>query len=145
MKTVIGQYEEDPYLLVIGDFHITDSEQKRLVGNLTRDIYTKGLFVDDLPAAVKYFSDTSFSRSVIRHAQLQSNYTDMYFYQFSYHGEMGGNGVFLEGADRVTHAEDNSYLWCKSNQSDLLTYYPQSDVTTLERFVKLFTNFAKYL
>lgn len=86
-------------MLVINDFHINDSDTKHLVGLLTRQIYTNGLLEDDLPAAVRYFSDVPYSRSVIRHAQLQSNFTDVFFYQFSYHGPMGGNNVYLEGAD----------------------------------------------
>lgn len=112
---------------------------------MTRKIYTDGLFIDDLPAALKFFSDTSICRSAIRHAQLQSNYTDVYFYQFSYHGQLGQNDIYVEGADRVYHTEDMKYLWCSNNVSNIAEYYPQSDVTTLERYVRLFTNFAKYL
>lgn len=130
---------------MIDDFHIDDLDQKRRVGNLTRQIYTDGLFEDDLAGAVKYFSDTSFSRSVIRSGDLQSNFTDVYFYQFSYHGQLGGNNAYIDGADRVTHGEDNGYLWCYNNNSNPSANYPESDVLTLERFVRLFTNFAKYL
>lgn len=131
--------------MVIGDFHLNDDiAQKKVVGNLTREIYTDGLFVDDLAAAVKYFSDTSFDRSTIRHAQLQSNYTDMYFYQFSYYGKMGLD-IYVEGADRVPHGGDMYYLWCIGNQSDPLTHFPQEDVTTMERYITMFTNFVKYL
>lgn len=144
-KNSVQQYEADTALLVINDFHINKTDQKRLVGNLTRQIYTDGLFIDDLAEAVKYFSDTCFSRAVIRHGQLQSAITDVFFYEFSYHGKLGGNDAYVEGADRVKHAEDINYLWCPNNQSNPSAEYPESDILTLERFIRLFTNFAKTL
>ncbi|KAJ8932316.1 hypothetical protein NQ318_011939 [Aromia moschata] len=99
---------------------------------------------DDLAAAVKYFSDMSFSRPIIHHARLQSHFSEVYFYVFSYHGPLGGFNVTVEGADEVTHSEDYQYLWAYSNNSDLYSNIPE-DVLTSERYVTLFTNFAKTL
>lgn len=46
---------------------------------------------------LQYMSDNVFSRANIRYAELQSRYTDVFFYQFSYHGKMGGNNINYPG------------------------------------------------
>lgn len=45
----------------------------------------------------QYFSDNQFTRSITKYAKLQSQFTDVYFYVFSYHGTLGGNDVEVEG------------------------------------------------
>jgi carboxylesterase type B len=42
-------------------------------------------------------SDTTFTRAVIKHASIQSGYSDVYFYQFSYDGKIGNVSVIVEG------------------------------------------------
>lgn len=42
-------------------------------------------------------SDDRFNRAIIKYAELQSLHTDVYFYQFSYHGELGQNNVTVPG------------------------------------------------
>ncbi|KAJ8940291.1 hypothetical protein NQ318_000113 [Aromia moschata] len=86
----------------------------------------------------------SFSRSIIHNAKLQSQFSDVYFYQFSYYGPMGVYDVYIEGADRITHTEDVFYMWPTGNNSDM-GQYPDSDVLTSKRYVTLFANFAKTL
>ncbi|KAJ8981442.1 hypothetical protein NQ317_000116 [Molorchus minor] len=131
-------------LLADEDMYIDDESVRTTAGEAIRAIYTDGLLQDNLPAAVQYFSDNRFARAIIRYADLQSQYSDVYFYQFSYHGLLGGNNVSLEGIGRVTHAEDTNYLWSSQDGTDL-SEYPAADVTTLDRYVALFTNFAKNL
>lgn len=46
-------------------------------------------------------SDTTFTRSVIKYAQMQSAYADVYFYQFSYDGMIGNVSIIVEGRDRL--------------------------------------------
>jgi carboxylesterase type B len=45
----------------------------------------------------QYMSDTTFTRAVIKHASIQSGYSDVYFYQFSYDGKIGNVSVIVEG------------------------------------------------
>lgn len=143
---MVERYEEDPTELFLSrSFNIEDKHQKELVYNLSRQIYTNELLTNDLSAAVQYFSDNSYSRAVIRAAELQSKYTDVYFYQFSYHGPLSRNYIYFDGTGRVGHSGDDNYAWCAKNISNLQEYYPQSDITTLERYVRLLTNFAKCL
>nr|ASM90853.1 putative juvenile hormone esterase 2 [Colaphellus bowringi] len=143
-KSSVIQYENDVSRLVNKNMHLTDPKQKKAAGEAIRRIYTNGLLQDNLGKAIRYFSDMSFNRAVIRHAELQSKFSDVFFYQFSYHGSLGGNRPNLEGAYRVGHAEDNHYLWAFSNHSNL-DKYPASDILASERFRGLFTNFAKHL
>uniref|UniRef100_V5I8T2 Carboxylic ester hydrolase n=1 Tax=Anoplophora glabripennis TaxID=217634 RepID=V5I8T2_ANOGL len=140
----LAQLENDIGLLVNDDMHIISSGMKALAGEAIRQIYTNGSFLDDIAGAVKYFSDTSFSRPVIHHARLQLQYSDVFFYVFSYHGELGGNDMYVEGAGRVNHVEDAKYTWAVGNYSDLSSADP-ADVLTVRRYLKLFTDFAKTL
>ncbi|KAG5877342.1 hypothetical protein JTB14_030713 [Gonioctena quinquepunctata] len=95
-KSSVVAYEYDVSKLVNKNMHLNDEEQKKAAGEAIRKIYTDGLLQDDLGKAVRYFSDMTFNRGVIRHAEMQSKYSDVYFYQFSYHGTIGGNSHILK-------------------------------------------------
>lgn len=45
--------------------------------------------IKSLPYVFQFGSDSVFTTPVARHAFLQSRYTDVYFYQFSYKGKVG--------------------------------------------------------
>lgn len=36
-------------------------------------------------------------RAIIKYAELQAQHSDLYFYQFSYHGAMGENKISVSG------------------------------------------------
>lgn len=40
---------------------------------------------------MQYYTDQDFAKSSTKHAELQATDTDVYYYQFSYTGTMGGN------------------------------------------------------
>ncbi|CAG9828978.1 unnamed protein product [Diabrotica balteata] len=130
--------------LVNDNMHIEDASQKQTVGAAIRKVYTDGLFIDKIGNAVEFFSDTSFGRPIIHHAKKQSQFSDVYFYQFSYYGTIPGVRPYIEGAYKVAHSDDNNYIWVSLNNSNLNTY-PEGDVLASERFLTLFTNFAKSL
>lgn len=46
---------------------------------------------------MQYMTDSSFTTPIIRHAELQSNYADVYLYQFAYKGMMGCTNITVEG------------------------------------------------
>jgi carboxylesterase type B len=93
MKT----YDENLPWLVPDDLNIEDPEKRKIVGEFIRSLYTDSNFQDNLKAGIRFFSDNSFTRSVIKHAELQSKFTDVYFYQFSYDGIVGNISTDLEG------------------------------------------------
>nr|WCC58170.1 carboxylesterase [Pharsalia antennata] len=142
-QKTVRNYEKYVYLLADEDMRIEDTTTRTQAAEAIRMIYTQGLLQDNLTAAIQYFSDNSYVRAVVKYAELQSKYTDVYFYQFSYHGLLGGNNASMEGIGRVAHAEDTKYLWA-SDKGDLDSY-PQSDITTLDRYVGFFANFVKTL
>lgn len=141
----IDSYESDVSNLVPNDMHINLNIFLRwYLGGKIRSIYTDDKLSTNFSAAVKFFSDSSFNRPIRKFAELASNFTDVYFYQFSYHGLLGINPIYIEGADRVTHNEDRRYLWTNFNITST-SLIPQADLLTLDRYLTLFTNFAKYL
>lgn len=102
----------------------------------------------------QYFSDNQFTRSITKYAKLQSQFTDVYFYVFSYHG--GRFVLFVErtyikiyiylrfiGAEKVAHSEEKAYLWLNDKLN--LEDYPEPDGVTSERFVTMLTNFVNFV
>lgn len=93
-----------------------------------------------------------------------SQFADVYFYIFSYDGELGGWNKSIDGtqflsdrlprfllqrfsgAEKVMHGEDLYYTWVhRGKSSEDISTFPQSDQDTSARLVTLWTNFVKYL
>ncbi|CAG9824776.1 unnamed protein product [Phaedon cochleariae] len=130
--------------LVNKNMHLTDPNQLEAAGEAIHRIYTDGAFADDLGKAVRFQSDNSFTRSIIRYAQMQSKFSNIYYYQFSHYGPINGDRPNIDGAGRVGHSDDNAYLWAYENRSTINSQTPE-DILTSNRYTTLFTNFAKYL
>ncbi|XP_018563677.1 cholinesterase 1 [Anoplophora glabripennis] len=136
--------DSDSYNLIRDKFNMT-KENKLTAGTMLKQIYTDGAFEDNLGAVVKFFSDETFTTPIIRHAKLQSNYTDVFLYQFSYKGKMGGlKDIEIAGVQGVGHAEDIAYLWDARIINDGTPDDP-ADVITRHRLLTLWSNFVKYL
>ncbi|KAJ8923401.1 hypothetical protein NQ315_001959 [Exocentrus adspersus] len=135
--------EKDLSHLIGNKFNMT-KQNKLTAGSKLKDVYTDKSFEDDLAAVVKFYSDESFTTPAIRHAKLQSNYTDVYLYQFSYKGKMGGHiNDEMAGVKGVGHGEDLAYLW--NARFPPLTPDEPEDITTRHRLLTLWTNFVKFL
>ncbi|KAJ3667200.1 hypothetical protein Zmor_002600 [Zophobas morio] len=148
LKSNMRVYDENLSWLVPDDLNIEDEEKKLMVGALIRGFYTNSKFEENLAAGIRYFSDNSFTRSVIKHAQLQSKFTDVYFYQFSYDGIIGNISIEFEANDKVTHSEDLRYMWrivFGDYDNTNVEQFPEFDVLTHRRMLTLWTNFAKTL
>ncbi|KAJ8921363.1 hypothetical protein NQ315_002978 [Exocentrus adspersus] len=145
LKKQGSSYDKDVKQLVTEDLHLTDDDVKAQAGEQIRKVYSDGQFASNLSSVVKFQSDNSFTRGTIRFAELQSRLTDVYFYQFSYFGELTfAKEIYLPGAGKVPHAGDNYFLWTKMNRSNIHAY-PDADALTSQRYVKLFADFSKYL
>ncbi|XP_023311248.1 cholinesterase 2-like isoform X3 [Anoplophora glabripennis] len=137
-------FDSDLSNLIRNKFNMT-TENKLTAGTRLRQIYTDGTFEDDPGQVVKFVSDDSFTTPAIRHAKLQSNYTDVYMYQFSYKGNMGGmKDLEIAGVRGVAHAEDLGYLWDTQLSNEPSGDDPE-DVTTRHRLLTLWSNFVKHL
>ncbi|XP_023311239.1 cholinesterase 2-like [Anoplophora glabripennis] len=137
-------FDSDLTNLIRNQFNMT-KENKLTAGTKLRQIYTDGTFEDDPGQIVKVLSDHSFTTPAIRHAKLQSNYTDVFMYQFSYKGKMGGfKDLEIAGVGGVGHAEELGYLWDTQLSNESPGDDPE-DVAARHRLLTLWSNFVKYL
>ncbi|KAG5884899.1 hypothetical protein JTB14_032584 [Gonioctena quinquepunctata] len=134
-------YDHNVKKLVDGDMNIADQETLKTVGTKIKEMYTSTDLYDDMGATVRFLSDSTFVRGVLRYAELQSKYTDVYAYEFGYHGLLGNNNLTCEGCGRVQHGEEGRYSSARAD----LEYFPASDIKTVERFVGIMNNFVKTL
>ncbi|KAJ8970722.1 hypothetical protein NQ317_018756 [Molorchus minor] len=144
--SLAAYFDEDLSRLINNNFNMT-SLDKVEAGTELRNAYTDGNFQHDLGALIRFNSDQVFTTPGIRHAALQSNFTDVYMYEFSYKGVLGeflvsGDVLNFEGTDKVGHAEELLYLWDFGFDMSL---FPPSDTLTHKRLLLLWSNFIKYL
>ncbi|RZB39577.1 venom carboxylesterase-6-like, partial [Asbolus verrucosus] len=148
LQETMKTYDENLHWLVPDDMNIKDEEKRKMVGSIIRSLYSESNFEQNLAAGIRFFSDNSFTRSVIKHAELQSKFTDVYFYQFSYDGMLGNISTALKGADKVAHSEETRYIWRivfeGYDNTDVQTF-PETDILIQRRMLKLWTDFAKTL
>nr|XP_023018363.1 venom carboxylesterase-6-like [Leptinotarsa decemlineata] len=140
LSTKSSSWDHNSAYLINEDMNIKSNVSIE-AGTEIKRIYTASNFTDDLGAVIRCLSDDQFVRGILRFAELQSSYSDVYVYEFSYHGRLGKNNVSYPGCGRVQHGEEGNYLWAGSKLSD----YPKSDVTTLNRYVGFITNFVNNL
>lgn len=142
LKKYLEKYEKQPESLIPSDFTVKSGFSKDSVGKHIESLYFDNVTeTEKLGHVVRYMSHTTFTLPMIKHADLASNYTNVYLYVFSYHGILGGNNLTIEGADNVGHGEESKYIWTSADFSK----YPESDVLTVKRITKLWGNFIKYL
>ncbi|XP_072385322.1 juvenile hormone esterase-like [Diabrotica undecimpunctata] len=146
----IAVFEDDLELLVPNKLNAKDSD-KAVIAQKIKDFYSPYLnFSVNQRQFIKYQSDQSFARSILKAAELESRWHDVYVYEFEYHGPLGkfADTPIIGFSDDVRHTEEISYLLCHSypglNTTDV-TKYPISDQIVQKRMTTLFTNFAKYL
>uniref|UniRef100_A0A6P7G2M5 Carboxylic ester hydrolase n=1 Tax=Diabrotica virgifera virgifera TaxID=50390 RepID=A0A6P7G2M5_DIAVI len=142
-KKFIEKNYRNPKNLVNQDMNVQDMATKETIGEQIQNVYTTDSLADEPGKAIQFSSDNTYVRPVIRFAELQSWLTDVFLYQFSYHGIIGNNNATVDGVPgRVAHAEDVRYFWTYfKNYSE----FPEEDVRTVDRYLGLITNFIKYL
>lgn len=130
-------------------FHFKSEANASIVGNALYDLYfTNTSSEDKVGYFLRYKSDNQYIKPVTKHADFVSWYTQVYFYIFSYDGQMGNFNRTIQGADKVGHGEDEKYMWRVNSSSYSnadLSIFPEKDVLTHKRVIELWTNFAKYL
>lgn len=136
-------------LIPTNGFHVQNGTNASVVGDALYNLYFTNVSSEN---KIGYFlqsiSDDRYKKPVIKHADLASWYTKVYFYRFSYDGPMGNFNITIQGAGKVGHGEDDKYIWKVKSDSytnEDLSIFPASDVLTHKRIIELWTNFAKYL
>ncbi|KAI2474029.1 hypothetical protein C4B38_000111 [Diabrotica virgifera virgifera] len=146
-----ASYDKSLKNLVPHTMNIVNKQKLDELGHKIKEIYMSAneTFKDNLGLAIAYNSESHFLNPCVRHAEIQSQYTDVYFYKFSYAGLMGRNtNITLPGTEKDTHGEELFYIFKRAlngyDNSDL-SRFSNDDVLTHKRMIKLWTNFAKYL
>ncbi|CAH1112870.1 unnamed protein product [Psylliodes chrysocephalus] len=147
-KTQLKEIDMNPTLLISTGVNIA-SENRQTVGILYKQVYVgNGSFENDIGAYIRHNSDTSFTTGTAKQVELSCTDAPYYFYQFAYKGELGQQMDYIDkipaDTGKVGHAEDLHYMWDDTTNSDL-SQYPEEDGLMLHRYVKMWTNFVKYL
>jgi carboxylesterase type B len=144
LQSMAEAFDQQLDWVVPNDMQISDQTNRTDMGRMIRELYTSGEpFADHLGDTVRFTSDTSFTRSVIKHAELYSQFAETYFYIFSYDGALGHGNVHYDGAESVGHSEDTYYLFCSGQDCDA-SGYPEQDQVIRDRLLMIWTDFAKY-
>ncbi|XP_060517175.1 cocaine esterase-like [Cylas formicarius] len=110
------------------------------VGNIIKEAYVgkSGSFVANISQALELTSD-NFVRPTIKQAELQSNFSPVYLYEFSFVGTPSEGRDIIPGGGRVAHSDELAYIF--DNAAVPLKTY--DDYLTRQRIVRLWSNFAK--
>lgn len=135
-------YDKDSSLVVPAIFPHKPEIDLSVIGKAVKQIYINqsDTWANHPGRVVRHFSDQRFSRAIIKQGKLISKYAPVYFYQFSYDGDVGGWNTVVEDAERVEHAEELYYVFLNRSLSDI----SESDALIHNRLIKLWTNFVKY-
>jgi len=134
-------YDSFRQLLLPGNLKLQPFVNPDDVANKIHEHYVGqfGSFAANLGAYFRLSSDNFMVRSCTKHAVLQSKFTPVYMYEFSYYGTTSLQNIIVPGAGKVAHAQEVAYQF---NISTTHIATPQ-DFLTRKRFVKLWANFAK--
>ncbi|XP_060522329.1 acylcarnitine hydrolase-like [Cylas formicarius] len=135
-------FDFDVKNLIPGDLTPLPGTNLTEVGNIIKETYMEanGSFIQNLAAAAEV-SSAFFVRSSFKQAELQSNYTPVYIYQFSFYGTASENRTKIEGVGKTGHSDELPYLFNIS----AIPLVTDADFLTRKRITRLWANFAKTL
>ncbi|CAG9772679.1 unnamed protein product [Ceutorhynchus assimilis] len=140
-KSTAAQYDSNYTLLLPRNLQLKEGVNvDTLVQEIKQQYVGNGTFVEDYGAIVRWTTDDVFRRSGFKQALLQSKYSPVYFYVFSFVGTISRRNPAIPGCGRVAHGDELAYLFNISTKP-LIT---DADFLTRQRTVKLWTNFVKF-
>lgn len=136
-------YDADPSLVLPDIFPYDSAGDKNTIGEAIKLIYMNesDTWAERTGRVVRHFSDQRFTRANIMAGKLISKYVPVYFYQFSYDGDLGGWSIVVEDADRVQHGEECKYIFLEQP----VELVSESDGLTHKRLLRMWIDFIKYL
>ncbi|KAK9881433.1 hypothetical protein WA026_016319 [Henosepilachna vigintioctopunctata] len=147
IQEILSRYDASPDLIVTPSMHLLDQNIKIEVGKEIKRFYVgERLFNESQGPSLKFMSDAGFGRSIIKQAQMQAVYSDVYFYEFGYSGDvmrLVKSVEYIPEAGSVGHVEDEAYVFLEISEDP--EKYSRRDLLTINRMVLLWTNFVKYL
>lgn len=128
----------------------TDNETCRQLGDQIKHFYlndkavSENVFPEFMDFMTEYNFNIALQSAAEFHSRFQHATTDLYYYQFSYDGDLNMMkkllGFNLEGAN---HGDDLTYLFVMKMAEVLVT--PDSEAGIMRRkMCRMWTNFAKY-
>ncbi|XP_066251884.1 juvenile hormone esterase-like [Euwallacea similis] len=132
-------FDANPDLL-LPNMNLKDGVSNDTITKLIKETYAgNSSFEDDPASLIRLASDITFVRAGIKHAVLQSEFSNVYFYEFSFVGTLSAGELKIPGCGEVGHADEVGYLFNISAKP----IETEADYLTRSRLVKLWTNFAK--
>lgn len=125
-------------------FNLDDAKKTELKTRLKAIYLEKKNYYDDADAfAIDFFTDIDFLGGIyVATSLIRKNNSPVYFYEFSYDGSLNylkkTRNINRKGA---CHGDDGGYIIKSSKLTDILS---ETDMLVRERFVEMWTNFAKY-
>ncbi|XP_013192221.1 esterase FE4 [Amyelois transitella] len=96
------------------DLIFKDDKNKNEIANLIKEYYFKGEEVshDTLQEYIDYFSDSMFRYSILKSAKLHATKSkrNLYFYEFSYVGELNMKHYYMDKIKGASHRDQTSYI-----------------------------------
>nr|WCC58198.1 carboxylesterase [Pharsalia antennata] len=126
----------------LSPYDLSTSSLRRLLAGICIKYHYFGLLPISTQSdeVIEFISDDQFNRPIRRMIQSLAQDVTVYFYQFSYEGNLAG--ITNRNFTGVGHAEDVAYLFrIVSLENVNIT---DTDKLVRSRMVKLWTNFAKY-
>ncbi|XP_030752616.1 venom carboxylesterase-6-like [Sitophilus oryzae] len=128
--------EYDLQLSRFAPYDLTENDDTRTVVGTEIRLHYFGIGLISLQATnlITFVNVDQFIRPIRETVNLMSQYGDVYYYEFSYEGELGESDRDYAG---VAHSEELNYLFYTGAEAD------DDDELTRQRLVSLWTNFAK--
>ncbi|CAG9772677.1 unnamed protein product [Ceutorhynchus assimilis] len=140
-QAMAAYYDSNYTLLLPKNLQLKESVNvDTLVQEIKQKYVGNGTFAEDYGAIVRWGTDDVYERSTFKHALLQSKYSPVYFYVFSFDGTVSQAHPVIPGCGRVAHSDELAYLFNISTKP----LETDADFLTRQRTVKLWTNFAKF-
>ncbi|CAG9765017.1 unnamed protein product [Ceutorhynchus assimilis] len=135
-------YDTDSSLVVPSIFPHNENIDKKVIGDSIKLVYLNETekWTEHPGRVVRHYSDQRFTRAIIKQGKLLSQYVPVFFYEFSYDGDVGGWSTVVEDAEKVEHAEELYYVFLNKGLSKI----SESDALTHKRLVRLWSNFIKF-
>ncbi|XP_060526553.1 juvenile hormone esterase-like [Cylas formicarius] len=135
-------FDWDVTTVIPSDLLLKPSINATEVGSIIKDAYVgpNGSFSENFGAVVEITSDLTFVKSTLKQAEIHSNFTPVYLYQFSYRGSLNSLPI-IEGAGKASHGAESLYLFSSLSDPSLT----DGDILIRKQIVRLWTNFAKTL
>ncbi|XP_066153999.1 carboxylic ester hydrolase-like [Euwallacea fornicatus] len=136
----LAQYYDANPILLLPNMNLKDDVSNDTVTKLIKEAYAENdTFQHDPGSLIRLLSDSTFVRAALKHAVLQSERSNVYFYEFSFVGTRSAERLKIPGCGEVGHADEVGYLFNISTKP----IETEADYLTRSRLVKLWTNFAK--